>query len=120
MLLGGEYQNESQVMVGPLVRSCVENFYVDKLFIGIDGLHERAAMGRNLARAEAVRVMAEHAKKTIVLTDSAKFSRTGAVALLPLTRIHAIYTDDGIDPGKRDYLAGIPIEIHTVPANNPA
>ena len=37
ILLGGEYQRESEVMVGPLVKSCAEAFYVDKLFMGTDG-----------------------------------------------------------------------------------
>lgn len=32
ILLGGEYQNEAQVMVGTLVRKCVESFCVDKFF----------------------------------------------------------------------------------------
>ena len=29
ILLGGEYQNESQVMVGPMIRNCVKDFYVN-------------------------------------------------------------------------------------------
>ena len=33
ILLGGEYQNESQVMIGPMIRKCVSDFYVDKFFI---------------------------------------------------------------------------------------
>ena len=37
ILLGGEYQQSSQVMVGPMTRRCMEPFYVDKLFIGTDG-----------------------------------------------------------------------------------
>lgn len=32
ILLGGEYQNESQVMVGPITKKCVESFFVDKLY----------------------------------------------------------------------------------------
>ena len=31
ILLGGQYQNESQVMVGPLVAECAHNFFVDIL-----------------------------------------------------------------------------------------
>ena len=38
ILLGGEYQHESQVMVGPMMRKCAEAFFVDKLFIGTDVL----------------------------------------------------------------------------------
>jgi len=49
ILLGGEHQNESQVMVGPIVRSCVQNFMVDKLFIGTDGVKKKS--GWNLLRS---------------------------------------------------------------------
>ena len=41
ILLGGSYQNEAQVMVGPLVGLCARNFKVDKFFLGIDGMDER-------------------------------------------------------------------------------
>lgn len=41
VLIGGIYQKDSQVMVGPMVRSCVEGFYVDLLFAGTDGFSAR-------------------------------------------------------------------------------
>jgi DeoR/GlpR family transcriptional regulator of sugar metabolism len=40
VLLGGDYQSESQVMVGPITRLCVQTFTVDKLFIGAGGFAE--------------------------------------------------------------------------------
>ena len=41
ILLGGEYQNESQVMVGPITKKCVESFFVDKLFHCYSSFHLR-------------------------------------------------------------------------------
>lgn len=58
ILLGGEFQNESQVVVGPLIRKCAMNFNVEKFFIGTDGFNERGAMSGDLMRAEAVNNMA--------------------------------------------------------------
>ena len=43
VLLGGIYQPEAQVMVGPMVRQCAENFWIDRFFIGVD---EAGASGR--------------------------------------------------------------------------
>ena len=40
ILLGGDFQNESQVMVGPLVKKYVQNFFVDKFFCGTDGFND--------------------------------------------------------------------------------
>lgn len=96
ILLGGELQKESQVMVGPLVKKCAENFFVEKFFIGTDGFNERGAMSGDMMRAEAVRYMSESARRTIILTESKKFSQVGVVQLMPYKKINAIYTDENI------------------------
>ena len=36
VLLGGNYQKESQVMVGPMTAQCAQAYFADKLFIGTD------------------------------------------------------------------------------------
>ena len=38
VLLGGEQQHDSRVLVGPVVELCARQFIVDRLFIGTDGL----------------------------------------------------------------------------------
>ena len=97
ILLGGEYQTESQVMVGPLIKVSVENFYVDKLFIGVDGFNKVGATAGDLMRAEAVRDMSKHARKVIILTESKKFEQVGVVPLLKYEHLHKIYTDNQND-----------------------
>ncbi|MCR5834779.1 MAG: DeoR/GlpR family DNA-binding transcription regulator [Selenomonadaceae bacterium] len=96
ILLGGEFQRESQVMIGPLVKKSADNFYVEKFFIGTDGFNERGAMSGDLMRAQAVRDMAENSKRTIILTESKKFSKLGIVPLLSYKEISDIYTDENI------------------------
>lgn len=99
ILLGGEYQSASQVMVGSLVKKCLEGFFVDKLFIGADGFSKTAGFtGKDLPRAEAVQNMKERAERVIVLTDSSKFAHQGVVALLPPEDIAMVVTDTGINP----------------------
>ena len=69
-------------MVGPLVRQCAGEFFVDKLFVGTDGfLPEIGFTGGDMMRTEAMKSMAQSAKKVIVVTDSSKFSRQGVVAV---------------------------------------
>lgn len=96
ILLGGEFQPEAQVMVGPLVKKCAENFFVDKFFVGTDGFNERGAMSGDLMRAEAVRNMAQSARQAIILTESKKFSQVGVVPLLTYEELDTIYTDENI------------------------
>ena len=96
ILLGGELQQESQVMVGSLVKKCAENFSVEKFFMGTDGFNERGAMSGDLMRAEAVRDMSESARRAIILTESKKFSQFGVVPLLTYKQIDTIFTDADI------------------------
>jgi len=105
VLLGGEYQNNSQVMVGSLVGKCVENFFVDKMFIGTDGFSIQAGFtSKDYARAETVRQMAQQAARVIVLTDSSKFQQRGVVPLLPLDDIDTVITDGDIPEETEIYL----------------
>lgn len=97
ILLGGDFQNEAQVMVGPMLRQCAENFFVDKLFVGADGYIDAYGFtGSDMRRAEAVRDMARQASQVIVLTESQKFSQKGTVALLPAKQVRTVVTDDSI------------------------
>ena len=114
ILLGGEFQNESQVMIGPLIKKSIENFYVNKFYIGTDGFNERGAMSGDLMRAEAVRDMADSAKESIILTESEKFQQNGVVPLLPYEKISAIYTDDQIEATAKHKLEEKNIKVETV------
>ena len=111
ILLGGEYQNEAQVMVGPLIKICAVNFHVDKFFVGTDGFNEHGAMSGDLMRAEAVRNMTESAQHAIILTESKKFMQTGVVPLLPFEKISAIYTDNQINDSVKQNLEEKNIDI---------
>jgi DeoR/GlpR family transcriptional regulator of sugar metabolism len=97
VLLGGSYQRDSQVMVGPLVHTCAQEFYVDRLFIGADGWIEGAGFtNADQMRADAVRSMAESAAEVVVLTESEKFGQRGAIPMrLPGKRVSVI-TDERI------------------------
>lgn len=113
VLLGGDFQNEAQVMVGPLVKKCAENFFVDKFFCGTDGFNDFGAMSGDLMRAEAVKNMAEVSKRTIILTESKKFSQLGVVNLLPYEKINAIYTDKKIEYSALQNLQSKNIQVVT-------
>ena len=105
ILLGGEYQNESQVMVGPLTRKCVEAFFVDKLFIGTDGFTiETGFTGNDYMRSEAVKDMAKQASRVMIITDSDKFSQKGVVNLIEIEKVACVYTDDNIPSKIEDNL----------------
>lgn len=97
ILLGGEYQKESQVMVGPLVRTCAREFHVDKLFLGTDGFDpDYGFTGSDMMRTEAVKALAESARNVYLLTDSSKFEQMGVVSQLRFDAVTGVVTDEGI------------------------
>ena len=118
ILLGGEYQNESQVMVGPMIKKCVNDFYVDKLFVGTDGFNKNGFMSNNLMRAEAIRTMSKKAKRIIILTESVKFIQTGVVSLFPFEAVDSVFTDDGIAADAAQQLHVGNTHVYTVPSTN--
>ena len=114
VLLGGDYQNDSQVMVGPIARLCVQGFMVEKFFIGTDGIMENGFTGKDHLRAEIVRDMAKQAQQVIILTESEKFSRQGVVPLLPYNSVSAVYTDSLISGDKEALLIKHGIKTHKI------
>lgn len=105
ILLGGEYQKESQVMVGPMTRKCAETFFVDKFFIGTDGFSEASGFtGNDYMRSETVRDMARQAAHVIVVTESSKFQQVGLVNLLPTQDVYCVVTDGMIPQESEEYL----------------
>jgi DeoR/GlpR family transcriptional regulator of sugar metabolism len=114
VLLGGDYQPKSQVMVGPLARQCAQSFFVDKLFLGTDGFApEYGFMGGDLMRTETVRAMRTQARRAIILTDSSKFSRQGVVAQMAFSEVSAVFTDGGIPEDARSNLVSLGVDVIT-------
>lgn len=118
ILLGGDYQPESQVTVGPLVEQCLAGFHVDRVFVGVDGYTEGSGFtGRNHLRAAVVKQMATRAGDVVVLTESLKFSRQGAVPLLAADRVTRVVTDDGLDATMAEHLEGAGVALTLVSAD---
>ena len=112
VLLGGIYQQDARVMVGPMVRQCAENFWVDRFFIGVDGWSARTGFtNQDQMRAQAVRDMARQADQVIVLTESDKFTRHGTVPLNLKDRVSTVITDRNIGEEIRQGLYQLGIEV---------
>lgn len=115
ILLGGIYQNNSRVMVGPMVRQCVENFYVDKFFIGTDSYSPKTGFTNcDQLRAQAVKDMARQVFNVIVLTESEKFLRHGIIPLNLNEQIKTVITDRHIDENSYQDLVSKNIEVITI------
>lgn len=113
VLLGGDFQNDAQVMVGPILRTCAAQFYVDKLFVGTDGFSAKLGFTNNdHLRVQAVRDMAEHAEQVIVVTESVKFHQQSVVTMNLGNRIKAVVTDALMPADKEDILINMGVRVY--------
>lgn len=113
ILLGGLYQKESQVNVGPLTIENAKTFFVEHYFIGTDGFTKEAGFtGKNYMRCESVKAISNQAKKVIIVTESEKFSRQEAVSLIPLSKVYAVVTDQNIPEEDETYLLEHNIKVN--------
>lgn len=115
VLLGGDFQNGAQVLVGPILKNCVSQFFVDKLFVGTDGFNSKSGFtGDNHLRVQAVRDMAEHAAKVVVVTESQKFNQISLVSFNLKENIKIVVTDSDIPTETEKLLKNAGIEIFKV------
>lgn len=121
VLLGGEQQHDSRVLVGPMVELCARQFIVDRLFIGTDGfIPSLGFTARDYMRATAVRALASRAEHVVVLTESEKLGSHGPVPLLGVDDVAALWTDSAAPDAQVDALTGAGVEVVTVDADGTA
>lgn len=105
ILLGGTFQPDSRVTVGPLVRSSAMNYFVDCFFIGTDGYSRQTGFtNKDQMRMQAVRDMAPQAEQIIILTESEKFSKRGVVPMNIPSQPRVVITDRNVPPETADEL----------------
>ena len=116
ILLGGYYQPESQVVVGPMTRKCGEIFFSDKFFVGTDGyMPSFGFTGKDHLRTQTVMDLAENARDIFILTDAEKFQRQGVLGLVRLEKVAGVFTDDRIPQDVEKQLLENNISLHKVP-----
>jgi DeoR/GlpR family transcriptional regulator of sugar metabolism len=105
ILLGGMYQRESESLVGPMVKQCLDSVNFKKAFVGIDGFSREAGFtGRDMMRADIASYISEKCETLFVLTDSSKFGRTELVELFNVEDVDYLITDEGIPEADRDII----------------
>jgi len=116
ILLGGYYQSEFQIVVGPMTRQCSEIFFSDKFFVGTDGFMPNFGFtGKDLMRSQTVMDLSENAREVYVLTDAEKFSTQGVLGLVRLEKVTGVYTDERIPHEAEKLLLEKNINLHKVP-----
>jgi DeoR family transcriptional regulator of aga operon len=111
---GGYLRKNSLSLVGPLAEKNLQNLYVDKVFIGVDGFDTKHGIYTpNIEEAYFNEIMIKISKEVIVVCDSSKFLRRSLAYICSIEKIHCVITDSGIPDEDRKRLedAGIRVII---------
>jgi len=111
---GGYLRKNSLSLVGPLAERNLQNLYVDKVFIGVDGFDTRRGIYTpNIEEAHFDEIMIKISKEVIVVCDSSKFMRRSLAYICGIDKLHYVITDNGIpeEDKKRLEDAGIKVII---------
>jgi len=111
-ILGGIYLPDYQATVGPQTLDQLKELTADIAFLGTDGLTlHGGATTANVLMAEVDRMMADHARKTVLVTDSSKLGRMGFVPVKSISSYHTIITDSDAPADMVSAIRDLGVEV---------
>ncbi len=117
VILTGGVRTPSAALVGPIADRTIASMHVDRLFLGVHGMDQRAGFTTpNLAEATTNRAFVDSAREVVVLADSSKWGIVGLADIAPLDRADTLVTDDGLSDAARRVLADSTGSLVTVTA----
>jgi DeoR family transcriptional regulator, aga operon transcriptional repressor len=109
---GGYLRKKSLSLVGVLADENFQKFYCDKLFMGVDGFDTDHGLSTpNSEEAHLNQIMANVAKKVIVVTDSRKFLRRRFAYIGPINMVNVVITDSGVRDEDKTRLEKNGVEV---------
>lgn len=100
---GGDYEKRSRSYVGGLAEQAVRRYYLNWLFIGVDGLDAaRGASEVNPGQARLKEQILSMAEQVVVLADASKLERKSPFFFARSEEIDLLLTNDGADAAVLD------------------
>jgi DeoR/GlpR family transcriptional regulator of sugar metabolism len=97
ILTGGILRRGELSLIGHLAERAIQDFFVDKLFMGVGGVDLKEGFTEfNLEDTLVKQAMLRQAKDVTVVADSSKFGHVALNAIAPLQAADRIITDTGI------------------------
>jgi DeoR family transcriptional regulator of aga operon len=112
IMLGGTLRPKNMSFFGAHAEQALRDLYVDKLFLGVDGLHmEKGVTTHFEPEAQLNRLMRSAASKVIVVTDSSKFGKICLHQIVEVQLVSTVITDAGIPDEYRQGLEQCGVEV---------
>jgi len=115
ILTGGVLRKNSFSLVGPLAEESLQKLNADLLFLAVDGFDVRYGLTTpNVLEARVNRVMAESARRVVVVCDSSKFGSRSLALIMPTSAVHETITDKRIPKHDLKVLQEADVEVKLV------
>lgn len=99
-LVGGEFIANAEAVVGAVTLNNLDNFFVNKAFIGTDGFSVDEGITANSTElSEVVKRTLTRSSQNILVADSTKYSSMGFAKIGDLNAIDILITDNGLQKG---------------------
>lgn len=109
VVLGGRLRHTSQALIGPLAEEALRYLYVDKVFLGVDGVVARRGIGCPTPEQAVLKAaMAARARKVFILADHTKLGRDSFPYWAPIDGSATVITDSRADAAAVAALRGDP------------
>ncbi|MCD6116349.1 DeoR/GlpR transcriptional regulator [bacterium] len=109
---GGILRKNALSMVGPMAESTIQNYFCDKLFLGVDGIDIKYGISTpNVEEAYLNKIMIKISKKSFVVADSSKFTKRSFALIAPLSDINTVITDKHVPQEEKDALENLGIDV---------
>jgi DeoR family transcriptional regulator of aga operon len=93
---GGYLSGDWFALVGPSAIESASEMFVDKVFIGVDGIHIESGLTTNYPdQASIHRAMMRQGRQKIVVADHRKIGAVGTALISPVEEIDILITDRG-------------------------
>lgn len=93
---GGALSGDWFALIGPTAIQSASEMFVDKVFIGVDGIHVERGLTTNYPEQAAIhRAMMRQARQRIIVADHRKIGEIGTALIWPMEEIDIFITDKG-------------------------
>ncbi|HKV40420.1 MAG TPA: DeoR/GlpR family DNA-binding transcription regulator [Blastocatellia bacterium] len=115
LMAGGFLSSHWFALIGAEAVQSVSAMFVDKTFIGIDGIHPQHGLTTNYPDQAAIhRQMLKQARYRVIVADHCKFNVTCTALVCSLDEINMLITDKGASKAALAPFRNLGIKIQTV------
>ncbi len=112
IVTGGTLRARSYELVGHIADRTLGEFHLDIALLGVDGIDiERGLSTYTIAEAHAAAHYMSQAERVWVVADHSKAGKVAPALIAPISKVHCLVTDPGIDPGLRSRLEAAGLEV---------